>query len=90
MFHVKQFDERYGVPFCTPTLRKENIMTYQEAITTVKNGGRVARAAWSNQNVNQVTDSNGKLTITSHKTVTIDAPYLATQEDMYANDWTSV
>lgn len=65
-------------------------MTYQEAITTVKNGGRVTRTAWVNQNVNQVTDANGKLTITSHKTVTIDAPYLATQEDMYANDWTSV
>lgn len=65
-------------------------MTYQEAITTVKNGGRVTRASWVNQNVNQVTDANGHLTITSHKTVTIDAPYLATQEDMYANDWTSV
>lgn len=64
-------------------------MTYQEAITTVKAGGTVKRTAWTNQIVNLVTDANGKQTITNHVTRTTDAPYLATQEDMFASDWTN-
>lgn len=65
-------------------------MTYQEAITAVKNGSTIKRSGWVNKNVTQVTDSNGKKTITLHQTVTVDAPYLAVQEDMYATDWQTV
>lgn len=75
MFHVKH--------------RKEKIMNYQEAISAVKNGQTVRRTSWNNQNVTLVTDANGKQTITSHITRTVDAPYLATQEDMFATDWTT-
>lgn len=75
MFHVKH--------------RKELNMTYQEAITAVKNGQTVRRTSWTNQNVTLVTDANGKQTITNHITRTVDAPYLATQEDMFATDWTT-
>ena len=71
-------------------LGRENDMNYQEAITAVKNGSTIKRSGWTNKNVTQVTDANGKKTITSHQTTTINAPYLATQEDMYATDWQTV
>ena len=64
-------------------------MDYSSAIASVKNGQAVKREAWTNQFINLVTDANGKQTITNHVTRTTDAPYLATQEDMFANDWTS-
>lgn len=64
-------------------------MNYQEAISAVKNGQTVRRTSWNNQNVTLVTDANGKQTITSHIIRTVDAPYLATQEDMFATDWTT-
>ena len=64
-------------------------MDYSSAIASVKNGQAVKREAWTNQFINLVTDANGKQTITNHVTRTTDAPYLATQEDMLANDWTS-
>lgn len=62
-------------------------MDYQSAISSVKNGQAVKRSTWSNQYVDLVTDSNGKQTITNHVTRTTDAPYLASQEDMFATDW---
>ena len=62
-------------------------MDYQSAISSIKNGQPMKRSAWSNQYVNLITDSNGKQTITNHVTRTTDAPYLATQEDMFATDW---
>lgn len=65
-------------------------MTYQEAITAVKNGSTIKRSGWTNQTVAQVTDANGKKTITQTKTVTVVAPFLALQEDMYATDWQTV
>lgn len=75
MFHVKH--------------RKEKTMDYQNAIASIKNGIPMKRTAWTNQYVNLVTDANGKQTITNHVTRTTDAPYLATQEDMFADDWTT-
>ena len=62
-------------------------MDYQNAIANIKNGTPMKRTAWTNQYVNLVTDANGKKTITNHITRTTDAPYLATQEDMFADDW---
>ena len=64
-------------------------MDYQNAIANIKNGTPMKRTAWTNQYVNLVTDANGKKTITNHVTRTTDAPYLATQEDMFADDWTT-
>lgn len=64
-------------------------MTYQEAITNVKNGNTVKRQGWTNRTVSQTTDSVGNAHITKTETVTVRADYLATQEDMYANDWTT-
>lgn len=64
-------------------------MTYQEAITSVKNGNTVKRQGWTNRIVRQTTDSVGNSHITKSETVTVSADYLATQEDMYANDWTN-
>lgn len=64
-------------------------MTYQEAITSVKNGNTVKRQGWANKTVSQTTDSVGNTHITKTETVTVRAAYLATQEDMYANDWTT-
>lgn len=64
-------------------------MTYQEAITSVKNGNTVKRQGWTNRTVRQTTDSVGNAHITKSETVTVSADYLATQEDMYANDWTT-
>lgn len=65
-------------------------MTYQEAITAVKNGGTVRRSSWTNKAVTQTTDSLGNSQISLTCTTTITAPYLAIQEDMYANDWITV
>lgn len=62
-------------------------MNYQNAIANIKNGTAMKREAWHSQYVNLVTDANGKQTITNHVTRTTDAPYLATQEDMFADDW---
>lgn len=62
-------------------------MTYQEAITSVKNGGTVKRTSWTGKSVKQVTDSNGHKEIQLTQTTTVKAPFLATQEDMYADDW---
>ena len=64
-------------------------MTYQEAITSVKNGNTVKRQGWTNRTVRQTTDSVGNAHITKSETVTVSADYLASQEDMYANDWTT-
>lgn len=64
-------------------------MTYQEAITSVKNGNTVKRQGWNNRIIRQTTDSVGNSHITKSETVTVTADYLATQEDMYANDWTT-
>lgn len=64
-------------------------MNYQEAISSVKNGNTVKRQGWTNRTVRQTTDSVGNAHITKSETVTISADYLATQEDMYANDWTT-
>lgn len=64
-------------------------MTYQEAITSVKNGNTVKRQSWTNRTIRQTTDSVGNVHITKLETVTVNADYLATQEDMYANDWTT-
>jgi hypothetical protein len=65
-------------------------MTYQEAITAVKNGQTVKRSSWTGKTVSQTTDSVGDTQISLTQTTTITAPYLAGQEDMYANDWTTV
>lgn len=64
-------------------------MTYQEAITSVKNGNTVKRQGWTNRTIRQTTDSVGNVHITKSETVTVSADYLASQEDMYANDWTT-
>jgi hypothetical protein len=65
-------------------------MTYQEAITAVKNGQTVKRSSWTGKAVSQTIDSVGDTQISLTQTTTITAPYLAGQEDMYANDWTTV
>lgn len=65
-------------------------MTYQEAITAVKNGSTVKRNSWTNKTVTQTTDSVGNSQISLTSTTTITAPYLAIQEDMYADDWITV
>lgn len=62
-------------------------MTYQEAITAVKNGSTVRRASWTNKAVTQTTDSLGNSQISLTCTTTITAPYLAIQEDMLTDDW---
>ena len=64
-------------------------MNYQEAITAVKNGSTVRRTSWSNRSIRQTTDANGGVHITVTQTTTVTADYLATQEDMFANDWTT-
>lgn len=65
-------------------------MTYQDAITNVKNGKTVKRENWTNKNVKQTTDAMTHVHITVSQTTTVTSDYLATQEDMYANDWTLV
>ena len=62
-------------------------MTYQEAITAVKNGSTVKRAEWTNKSIKKVTPAVGPNEIQMTQTTTIKAPYLATQEDMFADDW---
>lgn len=64
-------------------------MTYQEAITNVKNGKTVKREGWTNKSISQTTDRMGNIRITKTEEVVVYGDYLATQEDMYANDWTT-
>ena len=62
-------------------------MTYEQAMTAVKGGTSVKRSSWTNQTLTRVTNSDGDYTIQNNKTVTVRAPYLASQEDMFASDW---
>lgn len=63
-------------------------MTYEQAIATVKAGTPVRRTSWVNQNLTLVTNGSDS-EIQTNKTTTVSAPYLATQEDMFATDWTT-
>ena len=64
-------------------------MTYEEAIAEAKEGTTVKRSVWKNRTVSLATDGAGDSQLISTETRTIKAPYLATQEDMFANDWTT-
>lgn len=64
-------------------------MTYQEAITAIKNGSTVKRHNWSGKTVKKETSGeNTYIGVTETKT--IRAPYLFSQEDMFASDWETV
>lgn len=64
-------------------------MTYQEAITAAKNGTPVRRAAWeTGRTINLIHDGSTDM-IGTVKTITANIPYVASQEDIFANDWTS-
>lgn len=62
-------------------------MTYEAAMSHVKAGTSVKRSSWTNQTLTRVTNADGTYTIQNNKTVTVRAPYLADQDDMFADDW---
>lgn len=64
-------------------------MDYQTAITNAKNGTPVRRTSWeTGKKINLIHDSNGDM-IGTLKTIQAKVPYVATQDDMFANDWTT-
>ena len=64
-------------------------MDYQTAISTAKGGTPVRRTAWEQgKTIVKITDGNTNM-IGTVKTITTNVPYVATQEDMFADDWTT-
>lgn len=62
-------------------------MDYQTAIATAKNGTAVRRTSWeTGKSINKITTTEGDM-IGTVKTQVLNIPYVATQEDMFANDW---
>lgn len=62
-------------------------MTYEQAMTAIKNGTTVKRHSWTNKVVKLVPRENGTSYIGTTEQRTINAPYLFSQEDMFADDW---
>lgn len=69
---------------------------FSEALRRLKNGYKVARAGWNGKNmwINlQVPDENSKMTLPYIYMFTADknlVPWLASQTDILASDWTVV
>lgn len=62
-------------------------MNYQTAITTAKSGTPVRRQSWeTGRTINLITQGSESM-IGTRKTIVTDIPYVATQEDMFADDW---
>ena len=61
-------------------------MNYQNAITAAKAGTKVKRTGWSNEYIVQQ-GSGDDAKMIHVKTVTITAPYTATESDIMTNDW---
>jgi hypothetical protein len=69
---------------------KENIMKFEQAITIIKNGGRVTRREWNNPDIFG-TIVDGKLMIKNG--IEGDGkfhPWILSDGDMFAEDWTAV
>ena len=64
-------------------------MDYQTAIATVKAGTPVRRQSWETSKRIELIPQNNSYIIGTHRTIVADIPYTATQEDMFANDWTT-
>lgn len=73
-----------------------NSMSFGHAILALKNGHKVARSGWNGKNMYlelQVPDAHSKMTLPYiyMKTVQDDlVPWLASQTDMLADDWSIV
>ena len=64
-------------------------MDYQTAITTAKAGTPVRRSSWTaGKTITKITDGSTNI-IGTVQTITTNVPYVATQEDMFADDWTT-
>ena len=62
-------------------------MNYQTAITTAKSGTPVRRHSWeTGRTINLITQGSESM-IGTRKTIVSDIPYVASQEDMFADDW---
>ena len=63
-------------------------MTYEQAITAVKNGTRVKRSGWSGHYLERKVVDN-EVEIDTVFVRTTKAPYTATEDDMTTDDWTT-
>lgn len=64
-------------------------MDYQTAISTAKAGTPVRRSSWTaGKTIVKITDGTSNI-IGSVQTITTTVPYVATQDDMFADDWTT-
>ena len=62
-------------------------MTYEQAITQVKNGQRVKRTGWNNHYLEKAAGDDLKVETVFIRTT--KAPYTATQDDIVSDDWTT-
>ena len=58
-------------------------MTYQQAITSAKNGNHVKRHDWVNEYI--TSDSDGNVVHVIVRTIT--SPYISTNSDIMSDDW---
>ena len=64
-------------------------MTYEQAITAVKGGTRVKRSGWSGHYLERKVLDNSDIEIDTVFVRTTKAPYVATEDDMTTDDWTT-